>query len=107
MNAPLVALSVAGTAEQVARGEHLARAICAGCHSPNFDVPLVGGVALGRDSSDAVGNIVSRKLAPGSELHDWSDGEIMRALRSGVNKNGRVIAMPIAGTTRLCYVRSS
>ena len=102
LSAPVPTVKVAGTPEQIARGAHLAGAVCAGCHAPNGDVPLVGGLDLGKDSPAPVGNIVSLNLAPAGELKDWSDGEIMRALRSGAYKNGRPLLMPINRLRNLC-----
>ena len=58
-------------------------------------MPLIGGLDLGKDSPAPVGNIVSLNLTPAGELKDWSDGEIMRALRNGAHKNGRPLLMPI------------
>lgn len=96
LNRPIPTLKIAGTPEQIARGKHLARAVCASCHAPNGDVPLIGGLDLGKDSPAPVGAIVSRNLTPAGELKNWSDGEIMRALRDGVHKNGRPLLMPIS-----------
>ena len=95
LNVPVPDVKVAGTPEQIARGENLANAVCAGCHAPNGNVPLIGGLDLGQDSLAPVGNIVSLNLTLAGELKDWSDGEIMRALRNGAHKNGRPLLMPI------------
>jgi mono/diheme cytochrome c family protein len=74
---------------------------CAGCHSPNQQPPLAGRDFLapepGAEGGGAppIGNLYARNLTPGGELKDWSDGEIIRAIREGVHKNGRsLIVMP-------------
>lgn len=89
---PVVDVKVAGTPEQIARGEKLAL-ICAGCHGQQEQLPLSGsnfGEGFG-----PIGTFYARNLTPGGELKDWSDGEIIRAFREGVHKNGRsLIIMP-------------
>jgi len=82
-------VQVAGTPEQIARGEYLASTMCASCHSPNRELPLAGGVDLGQDFPMKLGTFVSANLTPGGPLKDWSDGEIFRALRNGVDRQGR------------------
>ena len=96
---PVPDVSVAITPERIARGVHLARAVCAGCHAPNGDVPLIGGRDLAEDVPAPIGSLVSLNLTPGGELKDWSDGEIVRALRDGVHKNGRPLLMETFGNT--------
>jgi mono/diheme cytochrome c family protein len=91
---PVEALQVAGTPEQIARGEHLARIECVGCHTTNEELPLSGGLNLGDDIPIPIGNFYSINLTPGGPLKDWSDGEIMRALNEGVDRDGHpLIAM--------------
>lgn len=86
---PAPNITVAGTPEQLARGEHLAVSLCAGCHSATGELPLGGGVNIGKDSPVPIGDIISYNLTPGGPLKDWTDGEIMRALRQGVDRDGR------------------
>ena len=90
---PVQALRVAGTAEQIARGEHLANAFCVECHSPTGELPLIGGVDLGQDLPLPLGSFISVNLTPAGPLKDWSDGQIMRILREGVDPNGRPLIM--------------
>jgi mono/diheme cytochrome c family protein len=90
---PVTDVTVARTPEQVARGAKLA-AICAGCHSPDGKPPLVGQNFLGA-GAPPVGRLYAANLTPAGEIKDWSDGEIIRAIREGVHKNGRaLIIMP-------------
>lgn len=93
MNAPT-------TAEAIARGKYLVHnvAACVGCHSPvQEDVPgepyVEGKLGAGRDFGDFGGpvHIRASNLTPDRDhgLGGWTDGEIARALREGVSKDGR------------------
>jgi mono/diheme cytochrome c family protein len=90
---PTVAdIRVAGTPDQVARGARFG-AFCALCHSPNANVPLVG--QNFSEGGPPVGTLYAANLTPAGEIKDWSDGEIIRAIREGVHRNGRaLIIMP-------------
>jgi mono/diheme cytochrome c family protein len=90
-SAPMPDLTVAGTPEQVARGEHLANSFCASCHSTTNQLPLTGGVDLGKDFPMPLGSFVSVNLTPAGPLQDWSDGEIFRAIRNGIDRDGQVL----------------
>lgn len=89
---PVREFSVASTPEQLAQGQKLARA-CAGCHSSNGDLPL-----LGQNFVEGGGPPVGTLWAPAltaAHFSEWSDGEIIRALREGVHKSGRsLLIMP-------------
>jgi mono/diheme cytochrome c family protein len=66
---------------------------CTGCHSSTGNVPLDGGTEnlLG----GPIGSIVGPNLTPGGPLKDWTDGEIVRAIREGVDRDGHpLILMP-------------
>lgn len=86
---PVPDLVVAGTPEQVARGEYLANSFCTSCHSLDGELPLAGGVDLAGDLSIPLGSFVSQNLTPAGPLQEWSDGEIFRALRNGIGRDGR------------------
>jgi mono/diheme cytochrome c family protein len=96
-NYPIPAVSVAGTPEQVARGEHIAAVLCASCHSTSGELPLTGGKDSGAEIPIPIGSMVSYNLTPGGPLKDWSDGEIFRAIRSGIDRTGHSLAF--MGTT--------
>ena len=53
---------------------------------------------VGQDFSKGgppVGTLYGANLTPAGEIKDWSDGEIIRAIREGVHKTGRsLIIMP-------------
>jgi mono/diheme cytochrome c family protein len=87
---PVPEVAVAGTPEQIARGERLAN-VCAGCHSITGTPPLDGG---GENFGGPFGTIQPPNLTP-HHLSDWSDGEIVRAIREGVGRDGRtLVVMP-------------
>ena len=86
-------IQVEGTPEQIARGQHLAAAFCVECHSTTRDFPMTGGVDVGRDLPVDLGSFYSANLTPAGPLKDWSDGEIFRALRENVDRDGKRLAM--------------
>jgi mono/diheme cytochrome c family protein len=92
-------VQVEGTPEQIARGEHLAGAFCVECHSTTADFPMTGGLDLGKDIAINLGSFTSVNLTPAGPLKDWSDGEIFRALRDGVDKDGNRLV--IMGSTNV------
>ncbi len=94
-NYPVSSIKVAGTPEQIARGQHVAESVCAACHSATTDLPLSGGVNLSTDTGLPLGDLYPPNLTPAGELADWTDGEILRAIREGTHKNNRVLGMPV------------
>lgn len=89
-------IQVSMTPENVARGERLAY-ICSDCHaSAKGSLPL-DGLDLLAATADAppIGTLIGTNLTPGGPLADWSDGEIIRAIREGVDKDGKpLFVMP-------------
>lgn len=90
-NAPVPDLKIAGTPAQIERGHHLANSFCASCHSTTNELPLTGGVDLGKDFPMPLGSYVSVNLTSAGPLKDWSDGEIFRAIRNGIDRGGQVL----------------
>ena len=73
---------------------------CTGCHSTTGAQPLDGGADnfLG----GPLGTLYAPNLTPGGPLKDWSDGEIMRAVREGIDKDGHpLLIMPSDAFHRL------
>lgn len=99
---PRPPVASATAAADVARGEYLVRnvAVCGGCHAAgegNPDGPLSGGHEF---RNWRLGVARASNLTPDAEtgLGTWTDAEIVRAIRNGVRKDGRVLApvMPYA-----------
>lgn len=88
---PAPVLTVAGTPAQIERGRHLANSFCASCHSTTNELPLTGGVDLGKDFPMPLGSFISANLTPAGPLKDWSDGEIFHAIRNGLDRDGRLL----------------
>ncbi|MEX2478006.1 MAG: c-type cytochrome [Gracilimonas sp.] len=90
------------TTERIDRGKHLANnvMVCMHCHTPQektkFAHPLkpkilgAGGNLFGVEKEGLPGDYYSPNLTP-ANLGDWSDGEIYRAVTSGVSKDGRAL----------------
>jgi hypothetical protein len=97
-NLPVPDLDIERTPERVARGEYLATAVfgCMYCHSER-DWSLFGGPpkpgTLGKggerfdEGVEIPGLIIAPNITP-HHLGDWSDGEIYRAIVSGLHKDG-------------------
>ncbi|MCB0099754.1 MAG: c-type cytochrome [Caldilineaceae bacterium] len=91
---PLPTLTVAGSPDQIARGEQLAH-VCISCHTPNNQLPLSGTNFVAQFGLPPVGTLYAPNLTPTGDIKVWSDGEIMRAIREGVYKDGRsLLIMP-------------
>lgn len=90
---PVADLKVAGTPQQIARGQQLAH-ICISCHSSNGDLPLAGANFVTPDFPP-IGTLYAPNLTPAGEIGTWTDGEILRAFREGIHKSGRsLLIMP-------------
>src|ERR1035441_8933347 len=102
--APPASNKVAMTPERIARGKYLFTSVadCGGCHSQR-DFSRVGGpeVESGRGRgnlfSDLLkglpGQVVAPNLTPDPEtgIGTWTDGEKIRAIREGVDKDDRAL----------------
>jgi mono/diheme cytochrome c family protein len=89
------------TPELISRGEYLARnvSMCIDCHSTRdwtlYSGPLkpgtegMGGEKYGEELG-IPGSVYSKNITPAG-LSSWTDGEIFRAITSGVNKHGDVL----------------
>jgi len=94
-------LSIEVTTEMLERGEYLAETVsgCIDCHSvrdfSKWAGPIIqeskgGGGELFSEDMGLPGNIYSKNLTPFA-LGDWTDGEIFRAITSGVSKDGHAL----------------
>lgn len=92
-------LTVAGTPEQIARGEYLVNISCIGCHgavdsngNPSEQHPLTGGWNIAAaEGFGFMGDMVTENLTPGGKLANYSDGELFRAMRYSINNEGKLI----------------
>lgn len=94
-------ISIEITPERVKRGEYLANHVllCMDCHSdrdwtkfsapPNPGTEGSGGDEFTREMGFP-GHYYATNITPGG-VGDWTDGEIFRAMTSGVSKDGRVL----------------
>ena len=87
---------VRDTSGLVARGEYLVRsvAVCGRCHAEDPeqpDGPLIGGHEF---TGWRLGTIAAANLTPdpATGLGNWSEAEIVRAIRSGEDADGEVLA---------------
>jgi hypothetical protein len=99
--APAREFKIERTAERLARGKYLVTlADCDGCHSERditrFNLPVTGARLTGQmfpKEMGMPGTVVAPNLTPDVEtgLGGWTDGEIVRAIREGVDKDGRTL----------------
>lgn len=83
---------VEATPERLQRGEWF-HPYCSGCHAKEEGAALTGRDFLGEDAPP-IGVFHAPNLTP-VHLHDWSDGEVIRAIREGVHRSGRsLLIMP-------------
>jgi mono/diheme cytochrome c family protein len=93
-------LQVAGTPEQVRRGKAIADSFCSGCHSSTGD--LTGGLDIGGHFPVPIGSFITANLTPAGQLSHWSDGDIFRAIRNSVDRDGRwLIVMSLTNASKL------
>ncbi len=93
-------LILQSTPQLVAEGERFARA-CIGCHTASGQAPLTGQDFFGANGGPPIGTVYASNLTP-AHLNTWSDGEIIRAIREGVGRDGRsLMIMPSAGFRNL------
>jgi mono/diheme cytochrome c family protein len=90
-SAPVPDLKIEATPERIARGRAIADGFCAGCHSKSG--VLSGGGDVGEDLPLPIGSFVPANLTPAGVLKLWSDGEIFRAIRNGVDAQGGWLAI--------------
>lgn len=99
--APAADVHVQRTPQRIERGRYLANhvAVCIDCHSTRdwrfFSGPVVpGSEGMGGDRFDedvgVPGTSYAANITPAG-LNGWSDGEILRAMTSGVSRDGRAL----------------
>ncbi|HSY52030.1 MAG TPA: hypothetical protein VLC46_24720 [Thermoanaerobaculia bacterium] len=102
---PPSAEKVEATPERLARGRYLVEHVsdCLGCHSDHvlrFSIPVKpgsegqGGYIFDKNIGFP-GVVAAQNITPDAEfgLGQWSDGEIIRAAREGVDRNGDALSL--------------
>ena len=109
-------IHIAGTPEQIARGHYLANYVmqCLECHSErNWNVfagPMIpgtegkGGEAFTQELGFP-GSYIAANITPAG-IGDWTDGELFRAITSGVSKDGHPL-FPIMPYTNFRQIDSN
>lgn len=106
---PAADIRIERTPERIERGKYLANhvTLCIDCHSTRdwskFAGPMApDGIGGGGEPFDQTlgfpGKFIAKNITPYS-LGNWSDGEILRAVTTGVSKDGRAL-FPIMGYHR-------
>ncbi|HEX8289958.1 MAG TPA: c-type cytochrome [Pyrinomonadaceae bacterium] len=100
-NIPVEEVKIEYTPERIERGRYLAHNVaqCVDCHSARdwsrFSGPIVSGTeGKGGEAFDQKIGFPGKYYAPNLtpyHLKDWSDGELFRAITSGVSKDGRAL----------------
>lgn len=93
--------AAAGAETPVERGRYLVEVIgaCANCHTPKGpqgDIAarhLAGGFEIREEFGTAVASNITADAATG--IGAWTDGEIIRAIREGKGRDGRVLGPPM------------
>ncbi|CAN5319543.1 c-type cytochrome [soil metagenome] len=94
-------LNVEATPERIARGKYLATsvALCVDCHSTRDFSKFAGPVIKGTEGKGGEefnqemgfpGRYYARNITP-TGIGDWTDGELFRAITSGVSKDGHAL----------------
>lgn len=94
-------IKVNATPAKIARGEYLAKhvAMCLDCHSTRdwkkYSGPIIDGTeGKGGEKFDEKlgfpGTIYVKNITPAA-LHNWTDGEIIRAFTMGINKDNKAL----------------
>jgi mono/diheme cytochrome c family protein len=90
-SAPIPDIKVEAAPEFIARGKDISDGLCGACHSKTGT--LTGGYDLAVELQVPIGSFVASNLTPAGSLKHWSDGEIFRAIRNGVDAEGRWLTM--------------
>ncbi len=97
---PATDIVIEATPERIARGQYIAHhvAVCMDCHSTRdwskFAGPLNGGLGAGGErfgkEMGFPGTLYAPNITP-FKLAGWTDGEILRAVTTGINKEGKAL----------------
>lgn len=96
---PPANIKVEVTPERITRGEYLANhvTVCMDCHSKRdlskYSMPIIkntfgGGGDIWDEKIGFPGKVVMKNITPAA-IGNWTDGELIRAITCGVDKNGK------------------
>jgi hypothetical protein len=102
---PAPDIQVERTPERIERGRYLANNVllCTHCHSEieytRYGTPVkegklgVGGDCFTKENAGFPGKVCAQNLTPDKEtgIGAWTDGEIMRAVREGISRDGHAL----------------
>lgn len=95
----MVAAGAASAEVSVERGEYLVRGPmgCGNCHTPigatgfEADRELAGRLV----DDSPMGTAIAPNITPAGRIAQWSDGELMKAIREGLRPDGSLIGPPM------------
>ena len=99
---PVPNIKVARTQERIARGEYLVTHVagCIDCHSERdwttFAGPVIpgtngkGGEVFDEETAGVPGAVYAKNITP-EGIGTWADGELIRAITTGVSKDGTAL----------------
>lgn len=95
----LVSMGAAQADPSLERGTYLVNSIaaCGNCHTPQGPQGPIPGMELAGqvvDDSPAM-HAVARNITPAGRVKDWSDAELMKAIREGIRPDGTLIGPPM------------
>ncbi|MEO6695700.1 MAG: cytochrome c [Ignavibacteria bacterium] len=98
---PVRDIKISSTPEMIERGKYLANSFagCTDCHSKRdynkFGGPVIPGSegAGGVDYGEGAGSVPAKNITSDKEtgIGSWTDGEIFRAITSGIDKDGNAL----------------
>ncbi len=112
---PVPNIKVGATPERLARGEYLVRHVvgCLDCHSERdwtkFAGPVTpgaegkGGEVFDEETAGVPGAVYAKNITPAG-IGSWTDGELIRAVTTGVSKDGTAL-FPIMPYQAFNYLR--
>ncbi|MEO6915184.1 MAG: c-type cytochrome [Chitinophagaceae bacterium] len=109
---PAADITIERTPQRIERGKYLAHsvAVCMDCHSTrdwtHYAGPMTSGLGAGGEVFNREmgfpGNFYAPNITPYA-LASWTDGEIVRAVTTGVNKSGKAL-FPLMGYHRFGHM---
>lgn len=86
---PAQSITIPTDQASVAEGKRLATVrVCTDCHTENLSGRLLA-------DNPMIGTIYTANLTPGGDLTKWTDADVLRAIRHGVDPDGKaLIGMP-------------